>query len=297
MTATPPLQLPLGRERAVRFLPWLIGFMTFLATLSLAAALLVNALAERWDQGLEGRLTIQVPRSEPPDPVEDEQRLDDVLKVLTETRGLREAEVLDDSGMASILAPWIDDPTLVAELRFPVLIAVTLDSGELSDDVLQELSQRLEGIAPGTYVDTHQRWLVGPIRLADSIELVAAVVLLMVMASAVLAVIFVTQTSLTIHRSVIELLHLMGARDRYIAVQFQNYSLRAALFGALAGLLGAGLTITAISYAVVAADQSFAQPFEVGLSAWLPVSALPLAFAAVAAVTARFTVLRHLARL
>ena len=297
MTAPRPLQLPLGRERSVRFLPWLIGFMTFLATLSLAAALLVNALAERWDQGLEGRLTIQVPHVEPPNPAEDEQRLDDVLKVLTDTPGLREAEVLDDSSMASILEPWIDDPTLIADLRFPVLIAVTLDGGELSDAVLQELSQRLESVAPGTDVDTHRRWLVGPIRLADAIELVAAVVLLMVMAAAVLAVIFVTQTSLTIHRSVIELLHLMGARDRYIAVQFQNYSLRAALFGALAGLLGAGLTITAISYALIAADEGFAQPFQVGLSAWLPVSALPLAFAVVAAVTARITVLRHLARL
>lgn len=297
MKGTPPLQLPLGRERSVKFLPWLIGFMTFLATLSLAAALLVNALAERWDHGLEGRLTIQVPHVEPPDSVEDELRLDEILKVLTDTPGLREAEVLDDAGMADILAPWIDDPTLVAEMRFPVLIAVTLDGGELSDTVLQDLSQRLEEVAPGTYVDTHQRWLVGPIRLADSIELVAAVVLLMVMAAAVLAVIFVTQTSLTIHRSVIELLHLMGARDLYIAVQFQNYSLRAALFGALAGLLGAGLTITAISYALVTADESFAQPFQVGLSAWLPVSALPLAFAAVAALTARITVLRHLARL
>ncbi len=297
MTGNRPLQLPLGRERSVKFLPWLIGFMTFLATLSLAAALLVNALAERWDQGLDGRLTIQVPHVEPPDSVEDELRLDAILKVLTDTPGLREAEVLDDRGMANILAPWIDDPTLVAELRFPVLIAVTLDGGELSDRVLQDLSERLEEVAPGTYVDTHRRWLVGPIRLADSIELVAVVVLLMVMAAAVLAVIFVTQTSLTIHRSVIELLHLMGARDLYIAVQFQNYSLRAALFGALAGLFGAGLTITAISYALVTADDGFVQPFQLGLSAWLPVSALPLAFAAVAALTARITVLRHLARL
>lgn len=297
MTRTVPVQLPLGKEESVRFLPWLIAFMAFLATLALAAALLVNALAERWDRGLDGRLTIQVPLSEPLDPVRDEARIDSVLKVLTDTRGLREAEVLDEAGMADILAPWIDDPTLIADLRFPILIAVNLDSERLSDETLIDLAERLELAAPGASVDTHQRWLVGPIQLAGSIEFIAVVVLLLVLAAAVLAVIFVTQTSLIIHRSVIELLHLMGARDLYIAVQFQNYSLRAALLGGITGLLGAGLTITAIAYALTNFDSGLAQPLGVSVAAWLPLCVLPLAFAAVAALTARITVLRHLTRL
>ena len=87
-----PIQLPLGKEESVRFLPWLIAFMAFLATLALAAALLVNAVAERWDRGLDGRLTIQVPHIEPRDAGQDEARIDRVLKVLTDTDGLREAE-------------------------------------------------------------------------------------------------------------------------------------------------------------------------------------------------------------
>ena len=292
-----PIQLPLGKEESVRFLPWLIAFMAFLATLALAAALLVNAVVGRWDRSLDGRLTIQVPLSEPRDSSEDEARIDKVLKVLTETDGLREAEVLDDAGMSDILAPWIDDPTLVADLRFPILIAVGLDRGSLTDEALADLAQRLDAAAPGSSVDTHRRWLIGPIQLANSIELVALVVLLLVTAAAILAVIFVTQTSLIIHRSVIELLHLMGARDIYIAVQFQNYSLRAALIGALAGLLGAVLTISAVSYVLVSSDANAVEPVKVGLGAWLPVAVLPFAFAAVAALTARITVLRHLARL
>lgn len=296
MTTT-PLQLPLGKEESVRFLPWLIAFMAFLATLALTAALFVNVLAERWDQGLEGRLTIQVPLSEPIDPARDEVHIDRVLKVLTDTDGLREAEVLDEGGMADILAPWIDDPTLIADLRFPVLIAVSLDRERLSEESLADLAERLGSAAPGASLDTHQRWLIGPIQLANSIELIALVVLLAVLAAAVLSVIFVTQTSLKIHRNVIELLHIMGARDLYIAVQFQNHSLRAALFGGVAGLVGAAITITSVSYALVPTDRGLMDAFEVGLAAWLPVTVLPLAFAGVAAVTARVTVLRHLARL
>ena len=52
-----------------------------------------------------------------------------------------------------------------------------------------------------------------------------------------LSVVFATLSGLSIHRTIIELLHLIGAQDSYIAGQFARHNLRLAFFGGLIGLL------------------------------------------------------------
>ena len=43
--------LPLDHDAHSRFLPWLIAFMVFLANLAMVGMLMLNTVAERWDQG------------------------------------------------------------------------------------------------------------------------------------------------------------------------------------------------------------------------------------------------------
>lgn len=47
----------------------------------------------------------------------------------------------------------------------------------------------------------------------------------------VLTIALATQAALEIHREVIEILHIIGARDTYIATQFQLQALRMGLQG------------------------------------------------------------------
>ena len=53
--------LPLRGDATSRFLPWIIGVMVFLATLSVAGLLLAQDVTERWRSALAGTLTVQVP--------------------------------------------------------------------------------------------------------------------------------------------------------------------------------------------------------------------------------------------
>jgi cell division transport system permease protein len=97
-------------------------------------------------------------------------------------------------------------------------------------------------------------------------------------------------------------LHLIGARDGYIAGQFERHALRLGLRGGIGGLVLAALTIGAIAAAadrVGALDDAIrllpalgAPPIE-----WALLLLLPVAAGAVAMITARITVLRALRRM
>ena len=45
------LDLPLNRDGSVRFLPWIVALMVYLASLALAGTLVVRDVVTRWDRG------------------------------------------------------------------------------------------------------------------------------------------------------------------------------------------------------------------------------------------------------
>ena len=55
-----PLDLPLDKDQSSRFLPWIVALMVYLAALSLAVALTVGGVIDRWDRDLAGALTVQI---------------------------------------------------------------------------------------------------------------------------------------------------------------------------------------------------------------------------------------------
>ena len=51
--------LPLDRDAAAKFLPWIIGFMVYLAALAVGTAMVVDRLSANWQSGLTGNLTVE----------------------------------------------------------------------------------------------------------------------------------------------------------------------------------------------------------------------------------------------
>ena len=52
--------LPLDRDPAGGFLPWIVGLMVYLAALAIAGAVLADGLVERWRSDLADAVTVQV---------------------------------------------------------------------------------------------------------------------------------------------------------------------------------------------------------------------------------------------
>lgn len=285
--------LPLANDASARYLPWLIAFLVFLAGLALVGGLGANRLAARWDSGLAGKLTVQVLPGQ--NAAETETRVGLVLDFLTASAGVAQVEVLDRRALGALLEPWLGDSAYEESLPLPVLIDVTL-SPEV-EGVPAGLAERLEAEIPAARLDDHQRYLGALISFARSLQLIAVAVVLLVGAATILTLIFVTRTGLAVHRQTIELLHLMGARDRYVAGQFQANAAHLALRGGLVGLASAGLVLYALERVVQSGGAGLLPSFSPTPVDWVSLLLLPPLAVAVAALTARWTVLGTLARM
>jgi len=282
--------IPLERDPSGRTLPLLVAIMVYLAALAVAGGLSVAKLAERWDSGLAGAVTVQLPGEQA-----DEATLAAVVEAIAATPGVLSAEAMDRAATAALLEPWLGDALLAGDLPLPRLVAVTVDPAAPPETAA--LQDRLAAIAPGVLVDDHQRWLARLLDLARAVEIMALVVVALVALAASIMVAFVTRMGLAAHQRSIALLHLIGAQDGYVARQFQNHALRFGLRGGILGLLAAVPTLYLARLLLQRIDSGLLPELSLRPHEWAYFALLPLAAAAVAMVTARVTVLRTLARM
>ncbi len=287
--------LPLDRDPSGRFLPWLVALMVYLAALALVCAMAMAKMVDRWDTGLSGSITVQVPPPETGAPDDQEATIDRVIELLLENKAVRNAAVLEPDQIAALLEPWLGAGAAYGDLPLPTLISVGIDPEVVPD--YRELARRLAEAAPGTVLDDHQSWLGQFLDLVRTIELVAALIVILVGASAVAMVVFATRMGLVIHGRVIELLHLIGAQDAYVAREFETHALRLALRGGAVGLLFAIATVALIAHLFERMESVLLPELTLSPIEWAALAMLPLAIAMVAMLTARFTVLGNLGRM
>lgn len=292
-------ELQLNRDTARRFIPFMVAAMVYLATLALAGAVVVGATVDRWSEGLRGTLTVQLPGGRGDSSVaETAARTDTAVSLLLETPGIATAQPVPASDLESLLEPWLGKGNLPADLPIPVLIDVTLDSGARID--LVALQRNLAGVVPGARVSDNGVYLERLVRLARSVQLVAGVVMLLVALAAVAIIVFATRAGLSMHRETIELLHLIGARDAYIARQFVTNALWHGVLGGIIGVVLAAATV--VSLGVIAGEVSLPvaglrlpEQLSISLVLWLAGGLLiPVIAGLVAMATARLTVMRTL---
>ena len=266
-------------------LPWVIGVMLFLCTLSLTGALAIGSGLERWSKSLTSNLTVQIAVK---DPVERALQTEAALKMLAATPGISGAQVLADAEIMALLSPWLGDMPLGTSLPIPTLIEVTLDAGTTLDP--QALSERLKRTAQGAELDDHQAWMAQILDLALVVQLLLGGVVLMVVLSTVAIVIFGCRAGLATHRESIEIMHLMGAEDKTISTAFDVRYLSHGLRGGILGVILAGASLWLLS--------NMSEKMGQGLiSATLPIAdslwwlaLLPIAAAGLTMLTARITV-------
>ena len=267
-------ELALERDRERRWIAAVVAALAFLATLALGLALALSGTAKRWQANFAGTLTVELPAGADP--------------------AVAAATQISRAAAEALLSPWLGAGNL-EDLPIPVLIDVRLAAGAAPN--LAALGARLEAAAPDAAIDDHGRWLGGFLALARAAGLVAAIVLAAVGLAAASCVAFATRAGLAMHREAVDLLHLVGAPDGYIAVQFARAAMRLAFAGAGLGAAGAALVLVAAS-AVASSSATLAFPLPaLGWSDWLLLACVPFAATLVAAAAAYGTVMRNLARI
>ncbi len=288
--------LPLGGDATSRFLAWIIGFMVILGALALAAGMLLSDVGGGWRAELSGRLSVQImPGADGDTDAAHQARALQAVEFLRRQPEVATVTLLDDARVAKLLEPWLG-PRLPADvLPMPKLIDVELSPDRPVDTM--DLARRIAEAVPGIIIDDHGVWLQRLLKLFGAIELAALSIVALIFLAAAATVVFTTRAGLDIHGETIELLHLVGAEDHYIARQFQTHAMVLALKGGAFGLAVAVAALVAIETVARNAATGIIPDLSLSVGQWLVLACLPLVAALIATATARLTVMRTLGRM
>ena len=296
----PSFETPIVPKATVagRALTVVVAIMTFLASLTTGAVMLVRSAASDWQSEVAREITIQVV------PAPDRDIEADVAKaaaIARATPGVAEVRPYSKDESVRLLEPWLGAGLALDDLPVPRLIVVRI-AGSAPPDLAQ-LRKALAEQVPSASLDDHRGFVDRMRTMAQAAVLAGVGVLVLVLIATMLSVTFATRSAMATNRPVIEVLHFIGAKDNFIARHLQRHFL---LLGLKGGAIGGGGALVLFALAELAdrwfrgsaAGQQFAAlfgTFSVGWQGYVAVLVQVILIAGVTALASRITVNRMLA--
>jgi cell division transport system permease protein len=208
-----------------------ISIMCFLACLTAGAVYMIHQSADAWMKDIASEVTVQI---EPADGADAEKLVGDVSAFLGKERGISGVRPLSVDDSAQLLEPWLGTTDALKALPVPRLIALELDRGTPPDleAVRASLAQQFQGVS----LDDHRGWQRQIRTVTHGFALGGLGILLLVASATTAVIVSATRSALASNREIVEVLHFVGATDRFIAREFEKHFLR---LGIRAGLVGA----------------------------------------------------------
>lgn len=292
-------ELPLKNNSTSLFLQIMVAIAVFLFAVTLSGVLSINAMLQNWNDSILGSLTVQIMPSTNINPekavAETLAHQNKALDVLRNMDSIEKAEPLSDKQLEKLIQPWLGDGIDIKDLPIPRIIDVKIKRG--ADIDFMDLAYKLAQATPMASVDNHKLWLNKLIQFADGIKILALSILALVIMITSGAIFYTTQTSLGLHKYTIEILHLMGAKDTYVAQQYAKRSAILALQGGIIGLMIAIPTIFGIASLAQQIEGGIIGEAKLSAGDWLSIIGLPFFSAIIAMLTAYYTVKQTLQRL
>lgn len=292
-------ELPLKGDSTSLFLQVMISIAVFLFAVTLAGVLAINSMLLNWNESILGSLTVQImPVNNVNRNIANQETLEHqakTVKFLENLDFVEKATALEDQQLQKLIQPWLGDGVNISSLPIPRLIDVKIKKNAVLD--FQDLSEKLSQVSPLASLDNHKLWLNKLVKFADGLKILALSVLILVVMITSGAIFYTTQTSLGLHKNIIEILHLMGAKDTYVA---QQYARRTSFLGFIGGLIGLALAIPTIFVISGLSEQiegGIISEAQLSPQAWLIILSLPLFSSLVAMITAYITVKRTLEKM
>ena len=288
-----PRATPLLPEAGAAGLPLtiVVAILAFMASVALVGNIAVARAVTAWTADLTGAVTVQVKGEDPS--VIDEQT-DAAAAVLAGVPGITAVDRLSRTEAERLLSPWFGTG-LPADVPVPGLVTAKVTREARGD--LGAVRATLAEAAPAAVLDDHGGFNDRLIAAGGRLKALAATIFGFVMLAAAAVIVFAARAGLAANKPIIEVLHLVGASDGFIAREVQR---RYFLLGLRGGLLGALAAIVVVSIAAAggqrlsAGEAAFLPGLTVRPDALLWLIVVPGVLCLVAALAARLTVLRSL---
>jgi cell division transport system permease protein len=225
---------------AGRALVAVVAIMTFLASITTGTVLLVSASAAEWQSEVASEITIQVR------PVAGRDLDRDAAAVAQAMRtqpGIVEIRPFTKEESAKLLEPWLGSGLILDDLPVPRVIVARVQPGTALD--LASLRSRVTQVAPSASVDDHRAWIERMRSMTGATMFSGIGILALVIVATIISVSFATRGAMSANRPIVEVLHFVGAGDRYIANRFFRHFLRLGLQG---GVIGGGAAMLVFGF-------------------------------------------------
>ena len=218
-----------------RSLTLVITIMCFLACLTVGAVYMIRQSANAWLKDIASEVTVQVQAK---DGADTDRIVQEVATYLGRQGGISKVTVMSAAESAALLEPWLGQIDDLNALPLPRLIALELDRAGTPD--IEAIRSGLAGRFQGTTLDDHRRWQQQIATITNSFALGGLAILALVAMATTAIIVSATKSSMASNREIVEVLHFVGATDRFIAREFEKHFLR---LGVRAGLVGAVLAL------------------------------------------------------
>ena len=228
---------------AGRALVAVVAIMTFLASITTGTVLLVSASAAEWQSEVASEITVQVR----PVPGRDLDR--DAAAVTQAVRaqsGIVEVRPFTKEESSKLLEPWLGTGLSLDDLPVPRVIIARVQPGSTLD--LAALRRAVTLVAPTASVDDHRAWIERMRSMTGATLFAGIGILALVIVATIISVSFATRGAMAANRPIVEVLHFVGAGDRYIANRFLRHFLRLGLEG---GVIGGGVAMLGFGFSEI----------------------------------------------
>ncbi len=223
-----------------RALVAVVAIMTFLASITTGTVLLVGASAAEWQSDVASEITVQVRPQPGRDLDRDSAAAVDAIRAQT---GIVDVRPFSKDESAKLLEPWLGSGLSLDDLPVPRVIVGRVQPGTALD--LVALRKAVTKAAPTASVDDHRAWIERMRSMSGATVLAGLGILALVIVATIISVSFATRGAMASNRPIVEVLHFVGAGDRYIADRFFWHFL---LLGLEGGVIGGGVAMLAFGF-------------------------------------------------
>ena len=206
-----------------------IAIMAFLAALTAGGAILVRNASQAWSNQITEEVTVQI---KPQAGRNIETDLAAVTNLVKAFPGITMVRAFSKDESAKLLEPWLGTLNSIDDLPVPRLIIVNPSKMGFE---LAKLKAMLSDKAPYAILDDHRLWFQRLNTMASTFVIIALLILGLIIAVMALAIGFATRGAMAGTQDIIEVLHFVGAQNRFISQEFQKHFFRLGLKGALIG--------------------------------------------------------------
>jgi len=211
-----------------------IAIMTVLACLTAGGALLLAQASQGWRSDVLREVTIQV---KPGAGDDVESLVAKAVLVAAQTRGVKHVRVYSAAESAKLLQPWLGDGLELSLLPIPRILVVDMDGAAEED--LAGLRAALARSTPQATLSDRRIWAARIGTMANAVVVFAMATFALMIVAMAIAIGFATRGAVAANREIIEVLHFVGASDRFIAREFETHFRNIGFRGALIGGLSA----------------------------------------------------------